>query len=297
MNSTSSPANPAHGIDLIRAFAHLLRLPLAISATLASCATIYAVDATTPLWKYLLTAIVLFCMTAAACAINDYWDVDKDRIDHPDRPLPSGKLSLKQVWWTAVVLFGIALTSTIPLGLYPFMVVATSVIVLWNYSHWLLYSGFVGNLVVATIGSALIFMASLVANRPFAMLYPVVFLFCYALAKELIWDVHDAEGDRSQGIITIANQWGDGMAFFIAWALLGGLLASIPVALLLLPMAHPWMFAGFALAVLLSLGVALANYQRRRDAIAYQQLIFWERLSMFFGVLALLATAPPMGQV
>ncbi|MCL6434602.1 MAG: hypothetical protein K6T90_10390 [Leptolyngbyaceae cyanobacterium HOT.MB2.61] len=71
MNSTSSPANPAHGIDLIRAFAHLLRLPLAISATLASCATIYAVDATTPLWKYLLTAIVLFCMTAAACAIND----------------------------------------------------------------------------------------------------------------------------------------------------------------------------------------------------------------------------------
>jgi geranylgeranylglycerol-phosphate geranylgeranyltransferase len=293
MDSHPDSPHTAQGIPLIQAFAHLFRLPLAVMAALASCATIYAVDATTPLWKYGLTTVILFCMTAAACAINDYWDVGKDRIDHPDRPLPSGALSLQQAWWAAILLFGISLMGAIPLGLYPTIVVAVSVGLLWNYSHLLLYSGILGNFIVATIGSTLIFLASLVANRPLAMLYPIGFLFCYALAKEIVWDVHDARGDRSQGITTIANLWGDRAAFFIAWTLLAGLLGSIPIAVYRLPMAYPWLFVGFASAVLFTLGIALAHYQQQRSAIAYQTFISWERLSMMFGIFALLATAPP----
>jgi geranylgeranylglycerol-phosphate geranylgeranyltransferase len=124
------------------------------------------------------------------------------------------------------------------------------------------------------------------------MLYPVWFLFCYIFAKEIIWDIHDAEGDRSQGISTIVNLWGDQVAFAIAWALLGILSGSVPIALYFLPMAHPWLFAVFSLALLLSLGVALARYQQQRNSDAYQGFIFWERLGMVCGIIALLGTAP-----
>jgi geranylgeranylglycerol-phosphate geranylgeranyltransferase len=291
INTPSS--NSINGVSVIRAFAHLFRLPLGILAALASCATLYALNATTP-QQYLLTATILVCMTSAACAINDYWDLDKDRIDHPDRPLPSGHLSLQQAWWAAVILFGCALLAATPLGLYPFILVAVSTVVLWNYSHLLTYSGILGNAIVATIGAALIFLGSLVAGQPFAMLYPIWFLFCYALAKEIIWDVHDAEGDRTQGIVTVANGWGDRAAFSIAWGLLGVLIGSIPVALRIMSMAHPLLFTVFSLVTLLSLGTALARYQQQRSDSAYQEFIFWERLSMVFGVLALLATAPPL---
>jgi len=263
-------------------------------AALAGCATIYALNAATPLQQYLLTATILMGMTSAACAINDYWDLDKDRIDHPDRPLPSGRLSLQQAWRAAVILFACALLAAVPLGLYPFILVTVSTALLWNYSHLLTYSGIVGNVVVATIIAALIFLGSLVADRPLAMLYPIWFLFCYALAKEIIWDVHDAKGDRSQGIVTVANRWGAPVAFSITWGLLGVLMGSIPVALHLLPMAHPLLFAVFSLVALLSLGTALARYQQQPSAIAYQRLVLWERLSVVFGVLALLATAPPL---
>jgi len=293
MNCTLSP-NFIGRVSLIRAFAHLFRLPVSILAALAGCATIYALNAVTPLQQYLLTATILVCMTSAACAINDYWDLDKDRIDHPDRPLPSGLLSLQQAWWAAVILFGCALSAAVPLGLYPFILVAISIVLLWNYSHLLTYSGIVGNVIVAAIVAALIFLGSLVAERPWAMLYPTWFLFCYALAKEIIWDVHDAKGDRTQGIVTVANQWGDRVAFSITWGLLGVLMGSIPVALRLLPMAHPLLFAVFSLVALLSLGKALARYQQQPSALAYQRLVLWERLSVVFGVLALLATAPPL---
>lgn len=293
MIDTPSSPDSSSGMSLIRAFAQLFRLPVGILAALAGCATLYVLNPATPLQPYLLMAIVLFCMYSAACAINDYWDLDKDRINHPERPLPSGDLSLQQAWWAAVVLFGCALMAAIPLGLSPFILVAINIVLLWNYSHLLTYSGILGNVVVAIVTAALIFLGSLVANQPFTMLYPIGFLFCYILAKEIIWDVHDVVGDRTQGTLTIANQWGTHTAFVVAWGLIAALAGSIPLALLLLPMAHPLWFALFSSMMLLSLGIALARYQQQRNVSAYAGFILWERLSTLFGILGLLGTTPP----
>lgn len=87
----SKPSDP---IQSIQAFAQLFRMPTGILAALAGCATIFDLNPTVPLRSYLLTAVILACMTSAACTINDYWDTDKDRIDHGERPLPSGRLTL-----------------------------------------------------------------------------------------------------------------------------------------------------------------------------------------------------------
>lgn len=292
MMSTPSSLHSSGRVNLICAFAQLFRLPVGILAALAGCATLYALNSATQLQQYLLTASVLVCMYSAACAINDYWDLDKDRIDHPERPLPSGRLSPQQAWWAAVVLFAEALIATIHLGLHSLILVAVSTVLLWNYSHLLTYSGILGNAIVAAIVAALILLGSLVVGQPFAMLYPTWFLFCYTLAKEIIWDVHDATGDRTQGIVTVANWWGNRTAFLVAWGLIGVLIGSIPVALLLLPMAHPLLFAVFSSVMLLSLGRALTRYQRQGSVSAYEGFIFWERLSMLFGVVGLLGTAP-----
>ena len=281
-------------VSLMRTYSQLYRLPNGILAALAGCATIYTLNSAAPLSQYLLTAVVLACMYSAACAINDYWDVEKDRINHPNRPIPSGRLSLQQAWWAAVVLFAFALIAAIPLGVHSFLLVAVSIVLLWNYSHLLKYSGILGNVIVAIIVSALIFLGSLVAARPWAaMLYPTEFLFCYTLAKEVIRDVHDAEGDRRQGVVTVANLWGTRTAFLIAWGLIGVLIGSIPTALLLLPMSHPLWFTGFSCLMLLDLGIALTRYQQQRSVNTYEGFIFWDRFSMLFGIVGLLGTAPP----
>jgi geranylgeranylglycerol-phosphate geranylgeranyltransferase len=294
MVNTPSPFSSIEGSDQISAFAQLFRLPVSLVAGLAGATTSYALNSTLPLQQYLLTASVLVCMTSAACAINDYWDIDKDRINHPSRPLPSGRLSLEQVWWAAVVLFVCALIAAIPLGLYAFILVAVSSVLLWHYSHLLKYSGLLGNAIVATIIAFLILLGSLVAGKPLAMLYPLGFLFCYALARELIWDVHDAEGDLCQGIVTVANRWGERTAFLITWGLIGVLIASIPIALVLLPMAHPLLFAIFSSIMLLSFGIPLFLYQKQPSESNCERLVFWERIGMLLGVIGLLGTAPPL---
>ena len=294
MTSTSSSHNSMGGISLIRTFAHLFRLQPGILAAMAGCAAIYALNSASQLPQYLLTAIILLCMNSAACAINDYWDLEKDRIDHPERPLPSGRLKPRQAWWAAVIMFATALIAAIPLGLYPSILVGVNIILLWNYSHLLIYNGIFGNLIVSAVVASILFLSGLVAGQPFAMVYPTGFVFFYIWAKEIIWDVHDAAGDRAQGIVTIANRWGAPTAFFIAWGLMVALMVSIPVALFLLPMKHPVLFAVFAPIMLLLLGVATARFQRQRSASAYEGFVLWERLSVLFGVIGLLGTAPSL---
>ena len=291
---TPSSPNSSNGIRIVRALAQLFRSILGIFAALAACVTIYALNPGTQFRQYLLTATVLICMTSASFAIDDYRDVRQDRINHPERPLPSGLLLPQQAWWSAAGLFVAAIVAAIPLGLYPFILVAVSTILLWNYSHVLTYSGILGNVIVASSVSALIFLGSLVAGRPLSMLYPICFLFCYILAKEIIWDIHDAEGDRTQGIITIANRWGTRTAFSIVWVLVGMLLISIPVAFVLLPMAHPWLFIIFSSIVPLSFAIALKGYQQQPSLKTYQRLSTWGRIGMLLGIIGLLGTAPPI---
>jgi geranylgeranylglycerol-phosphate geranylgeranyltransferase len=276
----------------VAAFSQLFRISVSSVAALAGSATCYAINPTLPFRSYLLTGWILACMTAAACAINDYWDVQKDSINHSDRPLPSGLLTLRQAKFAAVLAFSFALIAAIPLGKSAFWLVMFSTLLLWNYSHILRYSGILSNLVVATMIALLILLGSIVAGRPLAMLYPMGFLFCYALARELIWDVHDAEGDRHQGIMTVANDWGTTAAFLLAWGLLGLLMGSIPIALRL-PMTHAGWFVTFTVVMLLCFGIPLMFYQQQQSETRYRQLVGWERLGLLLGILGLLGTAPP----
>ncbi|PZD71121.1 hypothetical protein C1752_07849 [Acaryochloris thomasi RCC1774] len=286
----------------VRAFAQLCRPTLSVLAAVASCLTIYALNPDAPGLLYRLTAIVLVCTTAGAFAINDYDDIEKDRINHPERPLPSRILMPQHAWWAAVVLFGVALLAAIPLGLLSWMLVAVSTLLLWNYSAILNVSGILGNGVVATIVAVLILFASLVAGRPLAMLYPSAFLFCYILAKEIVWDIHDAVGDRNRNVYTIANLWGAGAAFTIAWGLLMLLWVSVPVAMAIgrsetiasLSMAHPLLFGICSSTMLASFSLALRRYQRKQTSSTYTSLITLGRLGMIIGLIGLLGTAPPL---
>ena len=233
-------------------------------------------------------------MYSAACAINDYWDVDKDRINHPERPLPSGRLTRQQARMGAASLFAVAAIAALQLGLVPFLWVAVTIPLLWYYSQILKYSGILGNAIVAFSVAALIIFAGLVVHRPLALFAATGFLSIYQWVKEIIWDVRDATGDGARGVTTIATWWGDKTALAIAWGAIVGLGGSIPIALLVLPMTHPVWFASFTAAMIVSLAIALAGTGGVAAAISDRRFTTLERLSMVFGILSLLGAAPPL---
>jgi geranylgeranylglycerol-phosphate geranylgeranyltransferase len=287
ISSSKSP----NWLDEVRAFSHLFRLSFSLIAAVAGSVSVYALNANLSIQSYILPGFILASMTAAACAINDYWDIDKDKINHPERPLPLGTLSRQQAWWSARCLFAIALIASIPLGFSTVFLVGVSTVLLWYYSPLLNYSGILGNFLVATIIALLLLFSSLTADRPFALLYPMVFLFFYALSREIVWDIHDADGDRARGVKTIPNVWGSQTAFLIVWCCICVLAISIPIATLTLDMVHPRWFAGCASILLFIFSVSVLPYQREQNQRNYERLVFWERFGLLFGVMALLGAA------
>lgn len=74
--------------NLVQGVAQLCRPTLSVLAAMASCLSVFVLQPQTSVWVYLQTATVLICMTAGAFAINDFDDIEKDRINHPERPFP-----------------------------------------------------------------------------------------------------------------------------------------------------------------------------------------------------------------
>ena len=56
----------------------------------------------------ILGAVSVFIATGAGNTINDYCDSEIDKINKPERPIPSGRITLKNALYYSLILFVIA---------------------------------------------------------------------------------------------------------------------------------------------------------------------------------------------
>lgn len=178
----------------------------------------------------LYSSIPFLCAAAGGFAMNDYYDLPKDRINKPYRALPSGRVSAR-----AAYLFGVALIVAACLA---------SFIVYRNRLQLLLYLGsIIGvgiyNVVVKYISLSktvltaaisvlpLFYVTTTLAYPPVYLLVPIGGLF-FLLGRELLMDVRDINGDRLARMKTLPMIIGSratARAAFLLFALCGSLLA------------------------------------------------------------------------
>ncbi len=142
----------------------------------------------------MLTVIFL---NAGANAINDWMDIEIDRINRPERPLPLGKISRRAALLFSVITFIIGnLIAFLLLNLFAFFIaffIATPLMV-W-YSLSLKRSPLWGNLLVSFIlGLAFLFSAAAFGDYRIGIV-PFVLAFFYTLIRELVKDAEDLAGD------------------------------------------------------------------------------------------------------
>ncbi len=70
---------------------------------------------------------------AAGIALNDRFDVEVDRAERPDRPIPSGRISIQFATRLAIFLFGLGFASTFLVGLNTALVAAGLIIAVISY--------------------------------------------------------------------------------------------------------------------------------------------------------------------
>ncbi len=152
----------------------------------------------------LLMAVVAL-ITAAGNVINDYYDAAIDAINRPERPIPSGTVSRNAALVYAGVLFflGILISGfTSPLCL---AIAIFNAILLVVYAARLKSTPFFGNAAVSYLAASIFLFGGALAggDRLPDMLPIVAITFLAMLARELLKDAEDIDGDRAGGADTL----------------------------------------------------------------------------------------------
>lgn len=111
--------------QLARPFTLLPPLLGIISGAVCAFGSIHNPDPTRSLTLAVLFTVTLgsLCasfMNAASNAINQIYDLEIDRINKPSRPLVTGELSLREVWWFVWIFYALALIPTWLVVVHPF---------------------------------------------------------------------------------------------------------------------------------------------------------------------------------
>lgn len=237
-----------------------------------------------------VAASVVIALQAAGTALNDRCDLVVDRLARPERPLPSGRLSLEAAERLSVVLavLGMALAAT--LGPVALAVAALVAIASAAYAVRLKNSVLVGNLTVATLSGATVpFGAAAVAPGepiPAAALRGGLLVLLYMVAYEVFKCLQDIESDAAGGIHTIATSWGPSAARATAVAALGAF-AVVALQPLVAGGASP----AYGIAILLPLGcvvgAAVSAHLVRPPRAAWDRVVRWLKVGWFLSLPAL----------
>ena len=241
-----------------------------------------------PGWRDgLLGVLSVFLISSSALILNDYFDLPVDRINAPERPLPSGAVRPRE----ALFLFGavsvLGLLAALAVG--PAVLAAAFLVWLLGifYSWRLKRTGLPGNLLVSlTVGMTFLY-GGLVVGKPFqpAVWYLALIGALIDLGEEIAADALDAAGDQVIGSRSLALQLGRAEALGIS-----GTIFFAVVIISGLPFALGWLEWIFFIPVAAADLVILysAGKLNNRDTRERRKYLRWIYLSASAAMLCFL---------
>ena len=157
-------------------------------------------------------------LNAGNNALNQIYDLEIDRINKPKRPLPSGRLSVAQVWWFTNIAYAVSLVLAwlvAPAGRHEcFWLVAVAVVCTYIYSVPPLRTkrlGIWANVTIAIPRGVLLKVAGWSSVKTILGVEPwyIGAIFgLFLLGATTTKDFADMDGDRRGGCRTLPIQYG-----------------------------------------------------------------------------------------
>ena len=256
----------------------------------------------------LLVASVL--IAAAGYIINDYFDIDIDNVNKPER-LILGKL-IKRRWamllHLVMSLVGLFLTAVVSMHLNNLLLLALnflSVLMLLLYSSTFKKRLLIGNIIISVLTAwvvGVLFIAEIRLNDALYMqmnqaalgsLYKVTlvyagFAFIVSLIREVVKDMEDMEGDRRFGCETMPISWGipSTKIFVAVWIfVLVGLLAAIAFYAML--NSWSWPFYVLSFTMIIQFYLMLKKLYHAQLTADFAQISRELKLVMLIGILSM----------
>lgn len=274
-----------------------------------------SVDVFPPSYTFYLLTISLIFIVAGGYVINDWFDVETDKFNKPNKVLIPNVFSPKEAKSFYVILTFIGLvagliSSIMVLNVKFYMLFAVIVLIacsLYSYSSTYKRKLFVGNLIVSLLVALAVFLPylfeilylsdnllmlsacnDLAKNIVYFVLIYTVFAFLLTLIREIIKDVEDTEGDGRTHCRTIPVIFGLSKTKTILYILIVLLLMLMFLYKLILIELELFV----ALSLIITLGllsfVLIVGIYRAKEYKDFHALSIVSKVMMFIGLLSML---------
>jgi geranylgeranylglycerol-phosphate geranylgeranyltransferase len=172
-----------------------------------------------------------FTFCAAAMVINDYYDRNIDAINEPHRPIPSGTVKTQEALAFVVILSAVGFIFAFLVSVLCLVVAAVSLVITATYITIGKRSGLPGNFLVS-VCVAIPFIYGSITAVGFVELNVLLFAsmaFLSNTGREITKGIVDVKGDSSEGVKTLAVQFGERNAAVAAVAFYIFAVALTPV--------------------------------------------------------------------
>jgi 4-hydroxybenzoate polyprenyltransferase len=258
-------------------------------------------------WLLSLSSVLV---AAAGYIINDYFDLNIDRINKPAKIVVE-KL-IKRRW--AIIWHWLFSFTGVLLGFYigwkagvfwlGFANLAC-VVALWLYSTTFKKKLLTGNILISLLTAWVVLVVGFIVHyrmitNPslygfmfaskllrFTFLYSG-FAFIICLVREVVKDVEDMQGDAKYGCRTMPIVWGVNVSKLFSGTWLAVLTATLLIVFAYILQFRWWLSAGYCLVfIIIPLFVILKNLFKADTTAEFHSLSNWIKLVMFTGILSM----------
>jgi geranylgeranylglycerol-phosphate geranylgeranyltransferase len=232
----------------IKAFIQLLRVDLSFAAGICvAIGEIVAFGGFPSIYSLTLGFIVGFFISTSALILNDYFDIEIDKINVPTRPLPSGMIKPYEVILLSIITTLIGLVSAFFIGYTALIVALVFWIIGFLYNWKFKRTGLPGNLMVSSSVAVTFILGGIAVGKPWSAVVWCFSLIAFFidLGEEIASDAMDMAGDAKINSRSIALSMGKDSALKIA-----GVSFAVVVFLGFIPVIFGWLGTTYLVMIL-----------------------------------------------
>ncbi|MFX1393069.1 MAG: geranylgeranylglycerol-phosphate geranylgeranyltransferase [Promethearchaeota archaeon] len=242
----------------------------------------------------ILGILTYFFIASSGMIINDIYDIEIDKINRPERPIPSGSVSLIQ----AKILFFLTLSIGIIISIVHSLIFTLGVLNIilalffgfigWLYSAWGKKQGFIGNIIVSiSFSIGLIYGAILNSSIiPVYIYYFFLTSFFLLLSREIVKGCEDIEGDKTKGIKTLAIKLGTKKAIVISivFEIFAIIFFILPIFTNIINPTLFMIFMSFGLIIVII--AIILSLRKNLERKHFKKISLTLKMGAFFGLIA-----------
>jgi 4-hydroxybenzoate polyprenyltransferase len=261
---------------------------------------------------FLLLVFASVCIAAAGYVINDYFDLNIDRVNKPEK-LVVDKLIGRRfaiLWHLGLSFVGVALSFYVGWKINNVIIGFINlgcVVLLWFYSTTFKKNLLVGNVIISLLTAwvVLVLYVAEIPHLPFKPIAPEVlrvvnrifklavlyggFAFIISLIREVIKDIEDRRGDAKHGCRTMPIVWGLNVSkVFVATWLIVLISVLAIIQLYVFPFGWYWLMIYCVLLIILPLLYIFRKLFRARSVADFHQLSTLVKITMATGIISML---------